>query len=55
MLVFRLVGGGEIRGTVESYDKECIGLKSADGPMVMLRKAQILYYSPGPATKPDEA
>ena len=42
--VARLLGGAELRGRVESHDRDALGLLLDDGRSILLRKSKIKYY-----------
>jgi len=44
-MLIRLLDGGEIRGYVEWYDRDCLKVMSNDGSAIMIRKASIKYLS----------
>ena len=43
-LVIRLVGGDEIRGRLEYYDRDCLKIEPEGGRKILLRKDKIKYY-----------
>ena len=43
-LVVRLLGGTEIRGRIDYYDRDCIRLQREGQPDLLLRKEKIKYY-----------
>jgi len=47
-MVLRLVGGDEIRGIIEYYDRDMIKINRSSGPNLFIRKSQIRYMYKDP-------
>ena len=44
-LVFTLESGEVVRGTVEWYDRDCLKIRRADGPALVIMKQAIVHSS----------
>ena len=42
-MVMKLVGGEELRGSIEWYDRDCVKVNREDGPNALVMKRYILY------------
>ena len=58
-LLITLVGGRELKGRLEYYDRDCLKIEPEGGARLLLRKDKIKYYRtevrpPAPTEPPDE-
>lgn len=44
LVVAELLGGGQVRGRLEGYDRECLKIQPDGGGPIMLRRAKVKYY-----------
>lgn len=43
-VVVVLFGGGELRGRLVGYDRECLAVQPDEQPPVLVRKSQVKYF-----------
>ena len=55
VVILRLLGGGELRGRLIAYDRDCLKLQPEGEAPLLVRKAKVKYYWAERAPRPGRA